>query len=287
MTEFRPLVQKWDSMFLTTVDPTRLRRMEAILGALGGRLQAPFRVFDLGTGPGPLADRLLQRFKGSRLVGVDSDPVLLRVSELAMSRYGKRVTWVLADLRSDEWASESFDAAVSSLTLHWLEEAEIRRLYRALGRLLRPGGIVVNGDFVPSQRTRASNRGSGRPGPTTAKWGRKARGCTRSGKHGRCGGRPWSKNPTFTLRSETDGGGCRGRFLPKGPLDLDSPYRSSRTSVGRESRAFERPRSSGESTIFACWSGSGSGPPTAGRFAVGEEAANWVDGHGGVLTPRG
>ncbi len=73
-TDFEKLVSEWDSMFLTTIDRTRDRRTEAILGTLGTGCQPPFRVLDLGSGPGPLAGRILQRFSGSRVVGVDSDP---------------------------------------------------------------------------------------------------------------------------------------------------------------------------------------------------------------------
>ena len=139
--------------------------MAAILGVLGSQIHVPIRVLDLGTGPGPLAGRILKRFKGSRVVGVDSDPVLLRVGERALSRYGSRITWVLADLRENDWSSglpaESFNATVSSLALHWLEEREIRALYRDLRRLLRPKGFLVNGDFLPSHRTKRGIPGQG------------------------------------------------------------------------------------------------------------------------------
>ncbi|MCI4363127.1 MAG: class I SAM-dependent methyltransferase [Thermoplasmata archaeon] len=159
------LLAKWDSMFLRTVDPTRERRMEAILGVLGPGSHRPIRVLDLGTGPGPLVARILDRFGGSRVVGVDADPVLLEVGRRALRRHGERVSWVLADLREKDWSSglrmASFDAAVSSLALHWLEEREIRSLYRDLRRILRDGGRVVTGDFLPSERTRKRSRDPG------------------------------------------------------------------------------------------------------------------------------
>lgn len=132
---------------------------------LGTRFHAPVRVLDLGTGPGPLAARILKQLRGSRVVGVDSDPVLLRVGGRALSRYGSRASWVLADLREKDWSSGfpsgSFDAVVSSLALHWLEEREIRALYRDVQRLLRPEGLLVNGDFLPSHRTKKGTRDPG------------------------------------------------------------------------------------------------------------------------------
>ncbi|MGP8078833.1 MAG: methyltransferase domain-containing protein [Thermoplasmata archaeon] len=56
---------------------------------------------------------------------------------------------------------ESVDAAVSSLALHWLGEREIRSLYRDVHRPLRPEGILVNGDFLPSHRATGATRDPG------------------------------------------------------------------------------------------------------------------------------
>lgn len=150
------LLKQWDPMFSETVDRTRVRRTNAIVRALGALLHGPFRVLDLGSGPGPLTVRTLRRFPRCRVVALDTDPVLLRVGEVALHRFRGRVTWVLADLREKGWPSQlpvhRFDAAVSSLALHWLEENEIRAIYRELRRLLRPGGLLVNGDFLPTSQ---------------------------------------------------------------------------------------------------------------------------------------
>lgn len=155
-TDFQRLVSDWDSVFLETVDPTRERRMEAILGVLGARFGGRFRVLELGSGPGSLAARILGRFARSRVVALDTDPALVKVGRRALSRFRRRVTWVLADLKKKNWSAgllpRSFDAVVSSLALNWLEEDELRRVYRGARRLLRPDGIVVNGDFIPSNR---------------------------------------------------------------------------------------------------------------------------------------
>ncbi|MGA8604057.1 MAG: class I SAM-dependent methyltransferase [Thermoplasmata archaeon] len=149
------LLQQWDPMFSETVDPTRMRRMDEILHVLSAHFRGSFRVLDLGSGPGPLTLRILRRFPKSRVVAVDTDPVLVRIGEEALHRFGRRATWVLADLREKDWSAElpvhRFDAAVSSLALHWLHEQEIRGIYRDLRRLLRPGGLLVNGDYLPSR----------------------------------------------------------------------------------------------------------------------------------------
>jgi SAM-dependent methyltransferase len=151
-------------MFTETVDPTRARRTNGILRALRDNFHGPFRVLDLGSGPGPLTVRILRRFPKSRVVALDTDPVLLRVGEVALSRFQGRATCVLADLRERTWPSQlpvhRFDAAVSSLALHWLEEDEIRGIYRELRRLLRPCGLLINGDFLPSSQRKIQAKGS-------------------------------------------------------------------------------------------------------------------------------
>ncbi|MFJ8185528.1 methyltransferase, partial [Streptomyces sp. NPDC096105] len=41
------------------------------------------------------------------------------------------------------------DAAVSTTALHYLPEPALLRTYRSLASLLRPGGVLVNGDHFP------------------------------------------------------------------------------------------------------------------------------------------
>lgn len=156
------LFRRWDPMFSETVDPTRERRMDGILRSLRAHVRGPIRVLDLGSGPGTLTGRVLESFAQSRVVAVDTDPVLLRVGREALHRFGGRVLWVLADLRKRRWTSRlpghRCDAVVSSLALHWLEEDEIRALYQDLRPLIRPGGLLINGDFLPSSKAMGRGR---------------------------------------------------------------------------------------------------------------------------------
>jgi SAM-dependent methyltransferase len=103
-------------------------------------------VLDLGCGPGSLSGRLAARLPGSRIVGLDGDPLLLA---LAQARYGSTVEFVDADLTAPTWPDlvpDVLDAAVSTTALHWLSPEQLARLYRILATLLRPGGVFVDGD---------------------------------------------------------------------------------------------------------------------------------------------
>lgn len=117
-------------------------------------------VVDLGCGPGSLSARILDRIPQARVVGVDSDPLLLG---LAAGAYGDRpgLRLVDADIRDAGWVRQAAldrpaDAVVSTTALHWLYEDELARVYHDIAGLLRPGGVHVDGDHIYEGPTRPS-----------------------------------------------------------------------------------------------------------------------------------
>lgn len=133
--------------------PDREERFRVMLEVLAQVLPARARVLDLGCGTGSLSERILRRFPAARAYAVDFDPVLLRVGREGLGDDGGRLSWIEADLRKGGWPRDlprgKFDAAVSTTALHWLTSRELRALYRTLSRLLRPGGVFLNGDGMP------------------------------------------------------------------------------------------------------------------------------------------
>ncbi|MGH7687623.1 MAG: class I SAM-dependent methyltransferase, partial [Candidatus Dormibacteria bacterium] len=140
-------LRRWDAQQQGHI-PDREERFAAITEALAAQAGERPRVLDLGSGPGSLSARVLQRLPESQVVAVDTDPVLLRIGREALA--GDRVHFVDADLRGD-WeatlpAGPPFDAAVSTTALHWLKLAELLPFYRRLASVLRPGGLFLDGD---------------------------------------------------------------------------------------------------------------------------------------------
>ncbi|MER7494504.1 class I SAM-dependent methyltransferase [Streptomyces pharetrae] len=108
-------------------------------------------VVDLGCGPGSLAARLARRLPSAEIVGVDRDPLLL---ELARTHHPDAARYVDAEIDAPGWTEalaldRPLDAAVSTTALHYLSPDALRRTYRRLAGLLRPGGVLVNGDHLP------------------------------------------------------------------------------------------------------------------------------------------
>ncbi len=75
---------------------------------------------------------------------------MLALGEGALGNQDGRLRWVDADLASAGWllslAELQVDAVLSTTALHWLSAAELLRVYRELGALVRPGGVFLNGD---------------------------------------------------------------------------------------------------------------------------------------------
>jgi SAM-dependent methyltransferase len=108
-------------------------------------------IVDLGIGPGSLATRLLDRIPAATVVGVDADPLLRGLADLAHG--SDRLRTVAADLREDGWfdalgLDRPPDAFVSTTALHWMNREPLRKLITRCGATLRPGGIFVDGDHL-------------------------------------------------------------------------------------------------------------------------------------------
>jgi SAM-dependent methyltransferase len=152
----RAWVDRWDRQQEAYL-PEREERFTAMIDAVAAAAGRPDPlVLDLGTGPGSLGARLLDRLPAATVVAVDSDQVLLTLGRAA---YGDRpgLQFTDVDLRAPGWPAglgldRPLDAAVSTTALHWLAEADLRTMYASVAGLLRPGGLLLNGDhFVVAE----------------------------------------------------------------------------------------------------------------------------------------
>lgn len=142
-------LRRWDAQQEGYV-PEREARFTAMFDALAELLPASFVALDLACGPGSISQRLLARFPSAQAIAVDIDPVMLAIGRGALGTVDGRLRWIEADLASRDWlealGETQVDAVLSSTALHWLEPEPLARLYQDLGRLLRRGGLFLNGD---------------------------------------------------------------------------------------------------------------------------------------------
>ncbi|MBX9359640.1 oligopeptide/dipeptide ABC transporter ATP-binding protein [Streptomyces sp. WAC04114] len=152
------LLTRWDRQQDLYIEQ-RERRFDVMFDFLGELAPGPApTVLDLACGPGAISDRLLRRYPEARAVAVDVDPVLLTIGQGACGDHDGRLRWVRTDLRNPDWVTAldedgrpgTFDAVLSSTALHWLSPPELVAVYRAAATLLKPGGVLINADYLPA-----------------------------------------------------------------------------------------------------------------------------------------
>ncbi len=155
--EARRWIERWDGQQQGYL-PDREERFTILIDAVEEMAGRPDPlVLDLGCGPGSLAVRLLERLPKARVIAVDADPLTLALGRAAwLDVAGLR--FVDADLRVPGWSAgldldRPLDAAVSTTALHWLSQAALGAVYAEVAGLLRPGGILLNGDHMSEEES--------------------------------------------------------------------------------------------------------------------------------------
>src|SRR5947208_10289706 len=106
------------------------------------------RVLEVGSGPGRLAAKLATLAPEVRVTGVDIAPDMVERAGALAARSGVagRVAFQVGDVAALPFPDASFDAAVSTFSLHhWSNPARgLAEIYR----VLRPGGVARVYDFA-------------------------------------------------------------------------------------------------------------------------------------------
>ncbi len=99
-------------------------------------LDAVSTVVDLGCGTGTITEKMVERWPGAEVIGVDDS-----VEMLALARQrNPLISWVEADLA--QWSIPGgADVVYSNAALHWLADHE--RLFPHLADQLRSGGVLA------------------------------------------------------------------------------------------------------------------------------------------------
>src|SRR5215472_10881303 len=148
----RTWITRWDIQQQDHM-PDREERFTALIDAVeaGVGREDPL-VLDLGCGPGSLSVRLLERLPEATVVAIDADPLTLALGRAAWADL-PGLRFADADLREPGWSadlalSRQPDAAVSTTALHWLTPQALAAVYGEVAALLRPGGLLLNGDHM-------------------------------------------------------------------------------------------------------------------------------------------
>ena len=149
---FDPAYVKQWSESISRYRPERKRLFE-VFAAEAGRKGA-LSVFELGCGPGFLAEALLKNCEIARYTLIDFSPHMLELSRSRLKKFQDRTVFIQADFKKADWTQAlptGFDLVVSLQAVHELRHASrIPNLYAQLHSLLRRGGAILICDHVNS-----------------------------------------------------------------------------------------------------------------------------------------
>jgi tRNA (cmo5U34)-methyltransferase len=124
----------------------------------------PERVLELGIGTGQTSARLLQRYPGARITGLDRDPDMV-------FRAREQISDVKLARMEDPLPDGPWDLVISVLSVHRLTDEQKQALFR---RVRQQAKSLVIGDFValPSGAGRTEVPGTAYPGTAEelARW---------------------------------------------------------------------------------------------------------------------
>lgn len=117
-------------------------------------IQKPHRVLDLGADTGLLTMYWYKQFPDAEYVLAD---VAVGMLDVARQRFEslEKVSYGVMDYNQD-LPDSGFDAIISALSIHHLEHADKRRLFRRIYDILPRGGVFVNYDQFCGETETAS-----------------------------------------------------------------------------------------------------------------------------------
>lgn len=130
--ERRRLIPPYDAFYSTAI---------AALGLSGRRLH---RILDLGAGTGLVAQMVADEHPQANLTLLDAAPAMLAEARAVL---GERTEYITANLTSP-LPDGPWDAVVSALAIHHLDDRDKSDLFCRVHAALAPGGIFVNAEQV-------------------------------------------------------------------------------------------------------------------------------------------
>ena len=146
----REYVDNWIQSDVTR-DNERRPILRQMLRAAPFSPEAEISVLDIGAGYGLLSEEVLRTFARAHVTLQDYSEPMFEHARKRLAGQANSVSYVLADLCDPSWTARvggPFDLAVSGLAVHNLRlDSLVKRCYRAIFGVLRPGGIFLDYDL--------------------------------------------------------------------------------------------------------------------------------------------
>lgn len=109
--------------------------------------ERPIPMLELGAGTGLLSAMILEAIPCAHLTLVDLAAQMLSQARARLAGQEARVRILEADYRQADLGGP-YQAVISALSIHHLEDADKRALFAKVHGVLAPGGVLVNADQV-------------------------------------------------------------------------------------------------------------------------------------------
>lgn len=135
----RRLLPKYDEM------------LDVLVGCIAS---ANNRILELGCGTGELSLKVLERYPSATIVAVDYSARMLDFARAKIESAGYAARWTGIELDFGEWANnpnfsglgDKFNACISSLAIHHLEDEMKLKLFQRIRESLNASGCFWNAD---------------------------------------------------------------------------------------------------------------------------------------------
>ncbi|MBN3907717.1 MAG: class I SAM-dependent methyltransferase [Nostoc sp. NMS1] len=114
------------------------------------------RILELGCGTGELSLKILKRFPNAQVIALDYSPRMLQFAQDKITAAGYQKRWVGTQADFGDWANNpekldigsEFDACVSSLAIHHLQDEMKLKLFSRIAPSLTQNGCFWNADPI-------------------------------------------------------------------------------------------------------------------------------------------
>lgn len=112
-------------------------------------------ILELGCGTGELSIKILKRYPEAQVIALDYSPRMLQFAQNKITTAGYQHRWTGIETDFGDWATNpqklaisKFDACVSSLAIHHLEDEMKLKLFQGVQKSLNPNGCFWNADLI-------------------------------------------------------------------------------------------------------------------------------------------
>lgn len=137
--------------------PRRAEQIAALLTLLPFGVDESFRVVELASGEGRLAQAILTLYPKAHVLALDLEPSMREQTRQRIAPFGDRGAVDAFDMHAPDWYPlvDGADVVISSLCIHHLDGDEKQALFAAMGARLSPRGALLIADIILPQREEA------------------------------------------------------------------------------------------------------------------------------------